>query len=245
MLNFIKEYYSSYNTTISIYGKIYKKTLDKLKTIQIPVNGCNKRDFFQYKPLTKNIVKIKKDDLEQSIFSIAYLIPGKKHKDRYGLDLLAIILSGNMSSYLYKILREDKGLVYNIDSGVHLLPSIGYLSIYGACNPKNVKKTISIIFEQIEKLKKKKISNNDLTFFTNYVESLLTLSTEDSNSLLEHYIDSIITHDKLITIKSIISEYKNISVDKLQALAIKYFTNYCIVITGNHNKTLEKQLIDL
>ena len=161
MLNFINKFYVSSNTTIGVYGKVYKKTINFLKKITMPIGNINFRDFNQKinKNLHNNqegIFKFTKDNLEQSIFSISFRICGIENKNRYILEFISHLLSGNMSSYLYKQLREKNGLVYNINSSVDIYPYTGCFSINGGCTPKNIIKSISLIIHEINKLKKKK-----------------------------------------------------------------------------------------
>ena len=73
--------------------------------------------------------------VSQAYFAIG--IPTAKYTDenRFCLHLLNCLLGGGMSSRLFYSLREERGLVYHIQSEVHAYRDGGLLVIEGSTNP--------------------------------------------------------------------------------------------------------------
>src|SRR5690606_5379934 len=75
-------------------------------------------------------------------------------KDFYIVDFIILMLSSGLNSPLYKMIREDKGLVYFIDCSLNKKNDKADIEISTLTSNKNVKEvldSISEIFNNIEK----------------------------------------------------------------------------------------------
>ena len=73
---------------------------------------------------------------------------------RYQLGLLNIILGGNMSSRLFEEVREQRGLAYEIKSGLSFFEDTGSVTISAGVEPKKAPLAIRIIMRELSKIKK-------------------------------------------------------------------------------------------
>lgn len=91
--------------------------------------------------------------------NLTWQIPGLTHQDAPALDLLSIILGGGRASPLYRVIREEKGLVHSIGS-YSWMPSDGpgIFSAFAETEPENAIEVEKEIIAQIEAL-----SGSDLT----------------------------------------------------------------------------------
>jgi len=71
----------------------------------------------------------------QTYFALGVPAPPFAGDGRYGAYLLSQILGGGLSSRLFRRLREERGLVYDIGSEVHTYRDAGMLVIEGSCAP--------------------------------------------------------------------------------------------------------------
>jgi predicted Zn-dependent peptidase len=71
---------------------------------------------------------------------------------RYGLHLLNNILGGGISSRLFRRIREDCGLVYQISSNYHAYRDDGMLVVEGSTAPENTLQVLRLAFDELEKL---------------------------------------------------------------------------------------------
>lgn len=86
------------------------------------------------------------------------------HDDkRRALNLLNNILGGpGMNSRLNVSLREKKGYVYNVESGISAYSDTGVFSIYFGCDKRNSEKCISLVHKELKKLRENKLSSSQL-----------------------------------------------------------------------------------
>ena len=82
-------------------------------------------------------------DTNQAYFSVGIQAPRYDHENRYDVHLFNTILGGGLSSRLYRFLREDKGLVYDIHSEYQAYKDAGALIISGSTQP-------NIIFDVVD-----------------------------------------------------------------------------------------------
>lgn len=84
-------------------------------------------------------------------------------RKRRVLSLLNNILGGpGMNSRLNVSLREKRGYVYNIESGISSYSDAGVFSIYFGCDKKNVDKCISLVHKELKRLRNTKLTTAQL-----------------------------------------------------------------------------------
>ena len=66
------------------------------------------------------------------------------HADRYGCYILNTVLGGSMSSRLFQNVREKRGLVYSISSGVSSYSDAGAFTIYAGTSLDSVDEVVRL-----------------------------------------------------------------------------------------------------
>lgn len=86
-------------------------------------------------------------------FSMTWKAPDLGHPDTTALELLGIVLGGGRSTPLYRVIREELGLVHSIGSYAWITPeSPGVFSVSAEVEPKNVEALEMEILNQISLL---------------------------------------------------------------------------------------------
>jgi predicted Zn-dependent peptidase len=83
-------------------------------------------------------------DLHQAYFAITLPTAPFASEDRYALHLLNCILGGGMSSRLFRQLREERGLVYYVQSENHAYRDAGLLLIEGSTAPEKLMDVVAM-----------------------------------------------------------------------------------------------------
>lgn len=105
----------------------------------------------------------------QSSIRIGWKGIEKDHPDFPGLQVANTILGGYFGSRLMKNIREDKGFTYGIGSVAGALKHGGYISVITDVATQYRDKTIKEIFREIEKLRKKEVSDDELMLVRNHM----------------------------------------------------------------------------
>jgi zinc protease len=147
IINYYKTHYHPKNMVLSICGDFDNNIYELIKKyfdVKISTDHITTNILLDDEP-KGSIFEVNKHKVQHTYFLSGFLGPKINDKHQYTGDVLSIILGECISSRLYKILREEKHLVYEIGSGFYtqLGPSIFYIS--GVCERKNLEKVVDEI----------------------------------------------------------------------------------------------------
>ena len=172
----IKEFHSRYytpdNMTVIISGKIHPDTSELLNKYFGEISSQKKRLEDPTIAINSEEVKeahIHKKGAIQTAIRIGSPTINKRHPDYPGLKILNTILGGYFGSRLMKNIREDKGYTYGINSSVSSLDLAGYKVISTEVGPKNCRKTIDEVFNEIKILQSLPLENEEMAVVRNYM----------------------------------------------------------------------------
>ena len=77
-------------------------------------------------------------DTQRTYMLLGVPTVGLSHPDRSALKIIELILGMGASGRLYQRLRENLGVVYNVNAVSSVYEDCGYLAIYAVCAPENL-----------------------------------------------------------------------------------------------------------
>ena len=113
-----------------------------------------------------------------------YAIP-RTHPDRFALELLHVVLGANMSSRLFREVREKRGLVYEIGTHIKRFYDTGAFVIYAGCDAGKLTATLDTIVTQLAWLRRSLIPRAELRRAKDYYAGQLLMGLEDT---MEHML---------------------------------------------------------
>ena len=155
--NFMKKYYVASNMVFFYMGATQaEKVFGIVEKCFADLNsGAVRTDSSEICSLQKNVSFRKEEhiDCHQSHTIVGCTIPGAKSKAKYSLALLTNMLGGpGMNARLNTVLREKRGLVYNIDASTVFYRDCGEFTIYFGCDKEDTNKCLSLINSEIAKV---------------------------------------------------------------------------------------------
>jgi predicted Zn-dependent peptidase len=90
--------------------------------------------------------------VSQAYFSIGVQACPYAHPDRYGMHVLNNILGGGISSRLFRRIRDDLGMVYDIHSEYHAYSDDGIWVIEGCTSAEYLIEVLERTLEELSKL---------------------------------------------------------------------------------------------
>lgn len=103
------------------------------------------------------------------------------------LNLMSIILGGTMSSRLFLTVREKHGLAYFVRSSINPYQDVGNLTIQAGLAKDRVHQAIGLILKEIDRIRSKDVTEEELTRAKDNLKGRLTLNLEDSSQLADWY----------------------------------------------------------
>jgi len=184
---YLKEHYIGENIVISIVGKInFSEVVKKLEVAfsSIPSGNQIKREKeILYIPGKKGFVKT----IEQGHLAVTFPTVDYFSEETYGLNILSVLFGGSLNSRLFQSVREEKGLAYSIYSFVETFQKTGLFTTYAATNATQVEVTYQAICDEINKLMKSTITEQELVETKEQIKSNLIIGMENMSSRMSHY----------------------------------------------------------
>ena len=108
-----------------------------------------------------------------------YAIP-RTHPARFALELLHVMLGANMSSRLFREVREKRGLVYEIGTQIKRFYDTGAFVIYAGCDTGKVSDTVQTILRELSRIRRGPIPRSELQRAKDYYAGQLLMGLEET-----------------------------------------------------------------
>ncbi|MDD4202673.1 MAG: pitrilysin family protein [Candidatus Omnitrophica bacterium] len=227
LLDFKEKYYCSGNIAFAACGKIKMKDFQravKFSCDKIKVGKQQSSEIYKNTQKNKRYTTFFKNT-EQTHVEFGFKSVGRKSKDRYAVNLLNIILGGNMSSRLFEELREKQGLCYDVSSSAKKYDEIGVFSVHAGVDNNKVKQTIDTVIEQLEILKTSKVPDAELKRAKEFFKGQFLLMLESTGSRMLWLGEKILTEGNIPKIKEVLSQIDKISACDLQRISKQIFVS--------------------
>lgn len=147
------------------------------------------------------------------------------HDDRKaGLLLLNNMLGGyGMTSILNLAVREKYGIAYTIESNYTLFTDTGLFTIYLGTDEEKIKRAKKIVFRELDKLKTKGVSENQLRKAKNKFKGQIALAEENRMSMIIAEAKNLMDYDRVITLNEVFEKLDAVSVQELLHIAQDVF----------------------
>lgn len=177
-----RRYYWPGNLLVAVAGKL-PATTAKLLNLEFGQKVSGHRGLFRYfqvKQFRPRVV-IQTKETQQVQLALGFPAYGYKHKLRLALDLLALILGGNMSSRLFLRLREREGLCYSISAAAENYDEVGLFSVQAGLDTSRLPQAIRLIKEELNKVVTEPVTTAELIKAKEYIKGKMTLAMENSS----------------------------------------------------------------
>lgn len=171
-----------------------------------------------------------------------------RHRDLFPIRLIADILSAGVSSRLFHKLVYELGIAYSAWAQIWTFADIGLFYVSGGFSPQNLEKAIKTILDELDKLKKQKVTDRELKEAKEKDKAGLYFSLETPDAVANLYSTQQITERRIMTPEEISEKIDKVTAEDIQRVARKYFTtkNLCLTIKGpldeNKVEDIEKLL---
>jgi predicted Zn-dependent peptidase len=218
---YLKRNYTPLNTVVVVAGSFDEKKV--LAKIEKTFGGVKKGNpptcitFASEQNEARVAVKEKKTD--QTNFMIGVPAYPYLHADEYALAVLNTILGEGMSSRLFTEVREKRGLAYSVHSWVDRYPDTGYFVVQAGIEHSKLEKTIQTILGEFKKIKKQKVSAEELTKAKSYLKGTMALRLETSDEIANAAATAMINLGRVRSLDEITKAIDKVTADDIQRVA--------------------------
>lgn len=223
--NYYNKHYVPNNTVVTIVSNF-----DHERIIEIVKKWFGA---WEKKPVEKTMLEFEqnkekfkithRDNMEQSTVLYLYTFKDLTKKEELALRVLNHKFGESSNSILFRELREDKGLAYDIYTSMDLTTNLKSLYIYAAVAPEDVDDAIKTIDSCIERIKKEIIvfDDNTINIMKKVFKTAIASTLEDSSDLGSYIVHQAMDKEELYQFTEDMERLNTIEAKDLYSVARK------------------------
>ena len=224
VLNFYNKNYSPSNMVTVIIGDVdTNHAVEKTKeAFNAEYKKQTKTIYTKEAPLTKQQKKVEYLDTESGYMVIGFRGTPIDDKDSYALDVLATILGDGRSSVLNQVLKEKKRIAFSVDAGNSTFRDDGIFYVTANYEPTKCKVVQDTIFNEIEKIQKNGITDDQLKLAKNIIERSTYYSRESITNIATEIGYTMALTNDIKFYDTYLDNIQNVSKEDVKKVAEKY-----------------------
>ena len=184
---------------------------------------------------------LRKKEIEQIHIGLAFPSVNRYDKHFDATQIMKSVLGGSMSSRLFQKVREELGLAYTVYSYLSPYAEAGSLVVYAGVNAENYLKSVEAVFDCINDIKKKNISNEEFTRGREQMLSSSVFAQESTSSQMLLYGKELIYSGKVYDFEERIKNINAVTLNDVKdAVDCNFNKKYlAAAVVGHADKPLE------
>lgn len=142
---------------------------------------------------------------------------------RFAVRLLNTILGENMSSRLFQVVREDRGLAYSVYSTPSFFEDTGDIVISAGLETGNLPRTLRLIFAELRRLAAEPPAKTELRRAQDYVLGQIDLSLESTESQMNWLGEQLLGYGRTFPPRLVKQRLLAVTAREVQAAANALF----------------------
>ena len=151
-----------------------------------------------------------------------YAIP-RTHPDRFALELLHVLLGANMSSRLFREVREKRGLVYEIGTQIKRFEDTGAFVISAGCDAEKLADTLHVVLTELSTIRRGLVSRAELQRAKEYYAGQLLMGLEDTMDHMGWMGEQAVTVGRIARPETLLAHLANVTAQDIRRVARHLF----------------------
>jgi predicted Zn-dependent peptidase len=185
-------------------------------------------------------------DTTQAQLAIGLPTLRRDHPDSWNLALLNAVLGDGMSSRLFLDVREEKGLAYDVGSGLVEYADAGALEISAGVDPAELPAAIEAILAELARLRDEPVPDEELAKAKAYLAGGLELRMDDTRHLASWLGGQEALHDRVYTLDDALEAVEAVTPEAIQRVARELIRDdalrMAVVAPARHLRPVERHL---
>lgn len=244
LLAYKNNYYNGANVVIGLAGKFTDRQVKEIAKKFSLKSGKKSVIKKTIRKQTAPRVKVKHKETEQVQLALGFPAFSTYDKRAYALNLLAIILGGNMSSRLFINVREQKGLAYFIRSWPNLYEDTGSLVIQAGLDKARLELALETIILEIKNIMAGGVTAEELNRAKEFVAGKTAIDLEDSMSIAQYFANQELMNKPLMAPEQKLKKIFAVTAKEVQQVAKDVFNfkkaNLAVIGPGLREDKLKK-----
>lgn len=214
LLNFYKKYYVPNNCYISIVSSFNHDEIFDM--VWKCFHEWMWKEFKREEVIIENNIPCRKvsykKDIEQSTIIYLFTFHNLNKEQELALRILNHKFGESANSILFRELREERGLAYDVYSDLDLTSSVKTLYIYTAVGEESIEETIKVIDNCIDRIKNEEIIFDDSTInlMKKVIKTAVAFTLEDCTDIGNYVLHQAIDDEDIYKFMSDMSKLEQV-----------------------------------
>lgn len=225
LVAYLRSNYIASRTVLVVTGKIKHQQVIKAASRYVRhfQTGAAARSVAAQDGQNAPRLKLFTKDTEQTQLALGIRTCSRHDERRYALRLLNTILGENMSSRLFQIVREDRGLAYSIYSMPSSFEDTGDLVITAGLDADNLSKALHLIMRELRRLTEVPPSAAELRRARDYVLGQIDLGQESTENQMNWIGDHLLGYGRVFSPDTVKRRLGRVTPGEIRAVARDFF----------------------
>lgn len=234
ILDYYNKFYIPNNAYITIVSPYDHAEI--IKMVESYFSTWQRKELKEEKAIIENNIYTKeisyKKDIEQSTIIYVFTFHGLNKNEELALKILNHKFGESANSILFRELREEKGLAYDIYSHMDITSSVKTLYIYTAVSEENIDEAIASIDNAIKRIKTSEANFNEDTvmLMKKVLKTAVAATMEDCTDLGNYVLHQSMDNESIYEFLEDMENLEFIKSKNLYEVANKVFNNPTIHI---------------
>ena len=220
LVSYMRRRYMPASLVVSAAGGFdFEKLCDLVeKTLGNIIPNDAENELYPPFEIAKGKLMMREKPVEQAHLCLA--MPGYSLGDDriFPLTVLNNVFGGSMSSRLFQLIREQRGLAYDIYSHPATYRNCGSFSVYTGVNSQYAAEVLSLIFEEMQKIAKDGVTQEEFKRAKDQLKGNYVLGLESTSSRMNAIGKSITLINEITTAEENLEKIEKVSIDDVHAL---------------------------
>ncbi len=185
-------------------------------------------------------------DTEQSHLVLGVRAFNCHHPKKKALQVLSVVLGGNMSSRLFTEIREKRGLAYYVSTFCETQSDVGVFACRAGVSREKVTEAVTAIIDEYKKLCDEKVPEEELQRTKDYLIGGSQMELESTVNVAQFLAEQWIMKGKIEPFSAIVKKIKAVTAEDIREVAQEIFVNkgLNLAIIGPHHG-MEKEFLEI
>lgn len=144
--------------------------------------------------------------------------------DRFALQLISVMLGGNMSSRLFTSVRERNSLAYYVHTSVDATTDAGYLVTQSGVKNDSLEKAVKLVLDDYRDLARQQVSEKELQKAKDYLRGSMALSLDATDNQASFYAMQEVMEKEVLTPEAKLALIEKVTPQDIHRVARDIFT---------------------
>lgn len=225
LLSYLRTNYVAPATLITAAGNLKHNDVVRAVKRRLRSIGEGRRPMFlpcqpaQEQPRIASIAK----DTNQLQLALGIRTCSRHDDRRHALRVLNTILGENMSSRLFQVLREDRGLAYSIHSTLDFFDDVGALVVSAGLDTDKLEAALKLIRRELARIANQAPAATEVRRARDYLIGQFDLSLEGTENQMTWLGEQLLAHGKIVSPQQAKEHIRTVTPAQVRAAARDFF----------------------